>query len=113
MFRSNVRKCNTEYSITLNDCLLVFIQSINGTHVHINEQAGTYLYHAHYGMQREEGLNGMIQVKPARGQREPFVYDFDRSIMLTDWYHKTALEHAIGLSSVPFVWVGEPQVINI
>ncbi|KAL2906003.1 L-ascorbate oxidase [Bienertia sinuspersici] len=46
------------------------------------DRPGTYLYHAHYGMQREEGLNGMIQVSLPRGQSEPFAYDFDRSIML-------------------------------
>ena len=74
-------------------------------------QAGTYLYHAHYGMQREAGLNGMIIVSVPKGQSEPFVYDFDRSILLTDWYHKSTHEATAGLTSKPFVWVGEPQVL--
>ena len=77
----------------------------------MNEQAGTYLYHAHYGMQREEGLNGMILVSVPSGQSEPFAYDFDRSMLLTDWYHKSAHEHATGLASIPFVWVNEPEVL--
>lgn len=73
-------------------------------------QPGTYMYHAHYGMQREAGLYGSIQVSLPDGQVEPFVYDYDRSIILNDWYHKSTYEQATGLSSVNFVWVGEPQV---
>lgn len=71
-------------------------------------QPGTYLYHAHYGMQREAGLYGSIRVL---GESEPFSYDYDRSIILNDWYHKSTYEQAVGLSSIPFVWVGEPQVL--
>lgn len=73
-------------------------------------QPGTYLYHAHYGMQREAGLYGSIRVLLPDSQPEPFLYDYDRSILLTDWYHKSTYEQAAGLSSIPFVWVGEPQV---
>lgn len=75
-------------------------------------QPGSYLYHAHYGMQREAGLYGSIRVAVGRGKTEPFSYDYDRSIILTDWYHNTTYEQALGLSSKPFDWVGEPQVIN-
>lgn len=77
------------------------------------DRAGTYLYHAHYGMQREAGLNGMIIVSVPKGQSEPFVYDFDRSILLTDWYHKSTHEATAGLTSKPFVWIGEPQSLLI
>lgn len=76
-------------------------------------QPGTYLYHAHYGMQREAGLYGAIRVSLPDGQSEPFSYDYDRSMILTDWYHKSTYESTAGLSSIPFVWVGEPQVIQI
>ena len=76
-------------------------------------QPGTYLYHAHYGMQREAGLYGMIKVSLPEGQSEPFAYDFDRSILLTDWYHKSTYDQAVGLSSIPFGWVGEPQVLPL
>lgn len=75
-----------------------------------NMQAGTYLYHAHYGMQREAGLYGSIRVALPTGEAEPFSYDYDRSIILNDWYHKSTYEQAAGLSSIPFVWVGDPQV---
>lgn len=76
----------------------------------MRSQAGTYLYHAHYGMQRDAGLYGSIRVALPDGKSEPFSYDYDRSIILTDWYHKSSYEQATGLSSIPFVWVGEPQV---
>ncbi|KAL8475062.1 hypothetical protein ACS0TY_031471 [Phlomoides rotata] len=77
------------------------------------DRPGTYLYHAHYGMQREAGLYGSIRVALPEGESEPFPYDYDRSIILTDWYHKSTYEQATGLSSIPFVWVGEPQSILI
>ncbi|KAJ9567189.1 hypothetical protein OSB04_003155 [Centaurea solstitialis] len=77
------------------------------------DRAGTYLYHAHYGMQREAGLYGSIRVALPAGESEPFSYDYDRSIILNDWYHKSAYEQAAGLSSVPFVWVGDPESLLI
>ncbi|CAN0901908.1 L-ascorbate oxidase [Linum grandiflorum] len=71
------------------------------------------MYHGHYGMQRSAGLNGMIVVSPRIGPVEPFSYDHDRSMLLTDWYHASTFEQAAGLSSVPFVFVGEPQSLLI
>lgn len=73
-------------------------------------QPGTYLYHGHYGMQRDAGFNGMIRVSLPDGVSEPFSYDYDQTFILTDWYHKSTYEQATGLSSKPFVWIGEPQV---
>ncbi|XP_068496455.1 L-ascorbate oxidase-like isoform X1 [Phaseolus vulgaris] len=72
------------------------------------DRPGTYLYHAQYGMQREAGLYGLIRVAPR--DPEPFTYDFDRSIILNDWYYKSTYEQAAGLSSIVFQWVGEPQI---
>ncbi|KAF7129096.1 hypothetical protein RHSIM_Rhsim10G0157300 [Rhododendron simsii] len=77
------------------------------------DRPGTYLYHAHYGLQREAGLNGMICVSLPPGESEPYTYDHDRSIILTDWYHKSTYELATGLSSLDFDWVGEPQSLLI
>ncbi|KAI5324455.1 hypothetical protein L3X38_033528 [Prunus dulcis] len=77
------------------------------------DRPGTYLYHAHYGMQREAGLYGSIRVALPDGESEPFSYDFDRSIILNDWYHKSTYEHAVGLSSLNFSWVGDPQSLLI
>ncbi|KAL8134049.1 hypothetical protein AgCh_009211 [Apium graveolens] len=64
-------------------------------------------------MQREAGLYGSIRVALRDGESEPFFYDYDRSIILNDWYHKSAYEQATGLSSIPFQWVGEPQSLLI
>ncbi|WCJ31834.1 Cupredoxin superfamily protein [Euphorbia peplus] len=77
------------------------------------DRPGTYLYHAHYGMQREAGLYGAIRVALPDGQLEPFAYDYDRSIILNDWFHKSTYEQAAGLASIPFGWVGEPQSLLI
>ncbi|KAH9320774.1 hypothetical protein KI387_015413 [Taxus chinensis] len=75
------------------------------------EKAGTYFYHGHYGLQRSAGLYGSLIVDPAG--KEPFSYDGELSIILNDWWHKSAYEQAIGLSSNPFVWVGEPHSLLI
>ncbi|KAF8012075.1 hypothetical protein BT93_I0260 [Corymbia citriodora subsp. variegata] len=83
------------------------------TYRFVVDRPGTYLYHAHYGMQRVAGLYGSIRVSPPDGVAEPFAYDYDRSIILNDWYHKSTYEQAVGLSSNPFVWVGEPESLLI
>ncbi|KAJ8765754.1 hypothetical protein K2173_014876 [Erythroxylum novogranatense] len=83
------------------------------TYQFVVDRPGTYLYHAHYGMQREAGLYGSIRVSLPDGESEPFGYDYDRSIILTDWYHKSTYEQATGLASIPFGWVGEPQSLLI
>lgn len=62
-------------------------------------------------MEREAGLYGMIRVTSR--DPEPFAYDYERSIILNDWYHKSAHEQSTGLSSIPFVWVGEPDVSHL
>jgi L-ascorbate oxidase len=67
-------------------------------------QPGTYFYHGHYGLQRSAGLYGSLIVDSAK--TEPFVYDGELSIILNDWWHTLA----VGLSSNPFVWIGEPHV---
>ncbi|KAI5574561.1 hypothetical protein BDE02_10G152600 [Populus trichocarpa] len=77
------------------------------------DRAGTYLYHGHYGMQRAAGLYGSIIVSLPEGVSEPFSYDYDQNIILSDWYHASTNEQAAGLSAIPFVFVGEPQSLLI
>ncbi|KAF3970734.1 hypothetical protein ACB098_11G026200 [Castanea mollissima] len=77
------------------------------------DRAGTYLYHAHYGMQISAGLYGFIIVKLPDRVSEPFAYDHDHTILLKDWYHGSTYEEAVGLASIPFKWVGEPQSLLI
>ncbi|XP_057813004.2 L-ascorbate oxidase [Cryptomeria japonica] len=75
------------------------------------DRPGTYFYHGHYGLQRSAGFYGSLIVD-AKG-KEPFTYDGELSIVLNDWWHKSTYEQAVGLSSNPFVWVGEPQSLLI
>ena len=46
-------------------------------------QAGTYWYHSHSGTQEQAGLYGPLVIDPARG--EPFGFDRDYIIQLSDW----------------------------
>ncbi|GMH10964.1 hypothetical protein Nepgr_012805 [Nepenthes gracilis] len=73
------------------------------------DKSGTYFYHGHYGMQRSAGLYGLFIVDVAEGEREPFDYDGEFELLLSDWWHQSTLEMEVGLSSIPFRWVGEPQ----
>ena len=47
------------------------------------KQAGTYWYHSHSGLQEQEGIYGPIVITPAK--REPYKYDRDYVVMLSDW----------------------------
>jgi L-ascorbate oxidase len=73
-------------------------------------QAGTYFYHGHFGMQRAGGLFGSLIVSLPAHKKEPFSYDAEHSIILNDWWHKSIYEQQLGLTNVPFKFVGEPQV---
>uniref|UniRef100_A0A0D6QU22 L-ascorbate oxidase n=1 Tax=Araucaria cunninghamii TaxID=56994 RepID=A0A0D6QU22_ARACU len=75
------------------------------------DRPGTYFYHGHYGLQRSAGFYGSLIVDAA--DTEPFTYDGELSIVLNDWWHQSTYEQAVGLSSNPFVWVGEPQSLLI
>src|SRR5262245_59866844 len=46
-------------------------------------QAGTYWYHSHSGFQEQRGLYGQLVID-AR-EPEPFEYDREHVVMLTDW----------------------------
>lgn len=46
-------------------------------------QSGTYWYHAHSGMQEQTGLIGPLILVPR--EREPYAYDRDYVVMLSDW----------------------------
>ncbi|HEY6984163.1 copper resistance system multicopper oxidase [Reyranella sp.] len=46
-------------------------------------QAGTYWYHSHSGMQEQTGLYGPLILEP--GEREPYTYQRDYVVMLSDW----------------------------
>ena len=46
-------------------------------------QSGTYWYHSHSGFQEQTGLYGAIVIDPV--EPEPFSYDRDYVVMLSDW----------------------------
>ena len=46
-------------------------------------QAGTYWYHSHSGFQEQLGLYGPLVIEPR--EPEPFRYDREHVVMLTDW----------------------------
>ncbi len=47
------------------------------------KQSGTYWYHSHSGLQEQDGVYGPLVIAPAK--REPFRYDRDYVVMLSDW----------------------------
>ena len=51
----------------------------------------------------------MIEVSLPLGQSHPFSYDFDSSILLMDWYHKSASELAALITSTSHT-MEDPQV---
>lgn len=77
------------------------------------DKAGTYFYHGHYGMQRSAGLYGSLIVDVAEGEKEPFHYDGEFNLLLSDWWHQGVHDQEVALSSRPFRWIGEPQTLLI
>ncbi|NP_001313101.1 L-ascorbate oxidase precursor [Nicotiana tabacum] len=75
------------------------------------DKAGTYFYHGHYGMQRSAGLYGSLIVEVGEGEKEPFHYDGEFNLLLSDWWHKGSHEQEVDLSSNPLRWIGEPQTL--
>jgi len=61
-------------------------------------------------MQRAGGLYGSLIVDLPANKTEPFSYDDEHTIVLNDWWHKSIYEQELGLNTVPFRFVGEPQV---
>ena len=47
------------------------------------QQSGTYWYHSHSGYQEQTGMYGAIVIEPR--QRDPYQYDRDYVVMLSDW----------------------------
>ncbi|CAM6093673.1 unnamed protein product [Calypogeia fissa] len=76
--------------------------------------AGTYFYHGHYGLQRAAGFYGSLIVDLPNGKDdESFKYDEELSIVLNDWWHRSTFDQELGLDSIPFQWIGEPQSLLI
>lgn len=63
-------------------------------------------------MQRAAGLYGSLIVDLEEGKKEPFQYDEEINLLLSDWWHTSIQEQEVGLKSNPMRWIGEPQVVN-
>ena len=53
-------------------------------------QSGTYWYHAHSGFQEQAGLYGAIVIEPR--DPEPFTYDREHVVLLSDWTDRDPLD---------------------
>ena len=53
-------------------------------------QSGTYWYHAHSGFQEQRGLYGPLIIEPRAA--EPFTYDREHVILLSDWTDRDPLD---------------------
>ena len=62
-------------------------------------QHGTYWYHSHSGYQEQTGMYGAIVIKPKK--KEPFRYDKDYVVLLSDWSDEkpTSIYRKLKLSS--------------
>jgi len=63
------------------------------------QQHGTYWYHSHSGYQEQTGVYGSIIIKPRK--KEPFRYDRDYVVLLSDWSDEksSAIYRKLKLSS--------------
>jgi CopA family copper-resistance protein len=53
-------------------------------------QSGTYWYHAHSGFQEQQGLYGPLIIEPRAA--EPFSYDREHVVLLSDWTDRDPLD---------------------
>jgi CopA family copper-resistance protein len=53
-------------------------------------QSGTYWYHAHSGFQEQSGLYGALVIDPL--EPEPFEYDREHVVLLSDWTDRDPLD---------------------
>ena len=58
-------------------------------------QSGTYFYHSHSGMQEQTGLYGAVLLTPAR--KEPYAYDREYVVQLSDWTDEDPMQVAANL----------------
>lgn len=63
------------------------------------KQAGTYWYHSHSGMQEQTGMYGALILMPR--EREPYAYDRDYVIVLSDWTDEDPMRIVSNLKQQP------------
>jgi CopA family copper-resistance protein len=63
------------------------------------KQSGTYWYHSHSGFQEQAGLYGALIIDPA--EPEPFAYQRDHVVLLSDWTDLSADALLARLKTMP------------
>ena len=71
-----------------------------------SEDAGTYFYHSHVGMQALT-VSGALIVEDCG--RPPYQFDDERTLHWSDFFPQTDHEIEAGLQSIPFVFSGETR----
>ena len=75
------------------------------------KQSGTYWYHSHSGFQEQLGVYGPLVIEPR--EPEPFRYDREHVVMLSDWTDENPervlrqAEEAVRLLQLPQRTVGD------
>eukprot|EP01023_Acetabularia_acetabulum_P050982 TRINITY_DN557_c0_g1_i1.p1 TRINITY_DN557_c0_g1~~TRINITY_DN557_c0_g1_i1.p1 ORF type:complete len:586 (-),score=83.42 TRINITY_DN557_c0_g1_i1:299-2056(-) len=84
----------------------------------VQNEPGTYMYHAHQGALRIEGLTGPFIIQDPPKLKQKLGYDEDFTMLVMDWYHVDSEYLILGLAqplsgSEPtppyFQWVGNPN----
>ena len=53
----------------------------------VENQYGTYWYHAHYEAQNTDGILGPLIIHAPEEKQAQAGYDYDQVILIQDWYH--------------------------
>lgn len=56
----------------------------------VEDQVGTYWYHSHSGSQYGDGLRGLFIIDEPEGSVQPFEYDEELLLTVSEWYHTEA-----------------------
>lgn len=85
-------------------------------------QAGTYFYHAHFGLQEETVFGPFIvydneQSNPSENNHKlrdgPYQYDEERTIMLSEWWHRPRNEFEEYLLGPQFEFIPEADSVLV
>jgi len=73
-------------------------------------KAGTYWYHSHSGLQEGAGMYGPIIIEPEG--REPFRYDRDYAVVLSDWHEDSPMQVFRNLKRSPDHYNGIQRTVG-
>ncbi|GAB5504266.1 copper resistance system multicopper oxidase [Pyruvatibacter sp.] len=73
-------------------------------------KAGTYWYHSHSGLQEGAGMYGPIIIEPEG--REPFRYDRDHVVVLSDWHEDSPMQVFRNLKRSPDYYNGIQRTVG-